>query len=347
MAPKRVRRFSTLMLLGCTFLLCFSREVLGQITMQQMPIYSGGAPSPAATTRNQAGVARAPSTTDMKIVPEDFPKLKLAPGFLVSLSVLDDSDFSGSFRIDERGDIVIPVLGRIHVVGETAGEATEQISNKLHAERMLNDPQVTLNIVEYIAPEVSILGEVPSPGRYPLLAPRRLIDILALAGGTTLLAGNEIRITSSGEPGAAPRVVHYSRGAEPKSIEDVYVQPGDTIQVKRAGVVYVLGAVTRPGGYVMQEDGTLNVLQAISLANGTSPTASTRTIYLLRRDVDGTEIDIALRYKGITEGKYRDVQLQATDVLYVPTSAMKSTLINSQGILAAAASASIYTAAVH
>jgi polysaccharide export outer membrane protein len=314
--------------------------------MQQMPNYSVGSPSPAASSRNQAGNMHGPSATEMKTVPEDFPKLKLAPGFLVSLSVLDDTDFSGSFRVDEQGDILIPVLGQIHLAGETAGEATEQMRKKLQAEQLLVDPQVTLNIVEYTAPEVAILGEVSSPGKYPLLAPRKLIDVLALAGGTTLLAGNEIRINFAKEPGA-PRIVHYSRGSDPESIANVYVQPGDTVQVKRAGIVYVLGAVNRSGGYVMLEEGTLNVLQAVSLANGTSPAASTGTIYLLRRNSDGTEIDMALRYKGIAKGKYRDVQLQAADVLYVPTSTMKAALLNSQGILSAAASSSIYVAAAH
>jgi polysaccharide export outer membrane protein len=125
------------------------------------------------------------------------------------------------------------------------------------------------------------------------------------------------------------------------------VKPGDTVQVKRAGIVYVLGAVNRPGGFVMQEEGTLNVLQAISLASGTSVTASTRTIYLLRRNADGTEVDIAVPYKNIANGKRTDMQLRATDVLYVPTSTFKSVMTNSQGILASAASASIYAAVVY
>jgi polysaccharide export outer membrane protein len=240
----------------------------------------------------------------------------------------------------------VPILGTIHVVGETAAEARGQIKKRLLDEQFLNDPQVTLTVVEYTAPEVTIVGEVTSPGKYALLVPRKLVEVLALAGGPTLLAGNEVQIISNSKP-AEPVLVHYSKGSDPQTIENVLVYPGDTVQVKRAGIVYVLGAVTRPGGYVMQEDGTLNVLQAISLANGTAATASTKTIYLMRRNADGTGVDIALPYKGITHGKYADVQLQATDVLFVPTSTMKSILINGQGILASAASASIYAVAVY
>jgi polysaccharide export outer membrane protein len=124
------------------------------------------------------------------------------------------------------------------------------------------------------------------------------------------------------------------------------VNPGDTVQVKRAGIVYVLGAVNRPGGFVMQEEGTLRVLQAISLASGTSIAASTRTIYLLRRNADGTEVDIAVPYKKIANGSSADMQLRATDVLFVPTSTFKAVLTNSQGILTSAASATIYSVAM-
>jgi len=159
-------------------------------------------------------------------------------------------------------------------------------------------------------------------------------------------AGNEVQITSS-RADIKPIEVHYSKATDPKAVENVIVQPGDTVQVKRAGIVYVLGAVTRPGGYVMQEEGTLTVLQAISLANGTAITASTRTIYLLRRNADGTEVKITLPYKKIAHGEHADMNLQATDLLYVPPSAIKEAFTDSQGILASATSASIYAVAIH
>jgi polysaccharide export outer membrane protein len=283
---------------------------------------------------------------ELRNIPEDIAGLKLAPGFLLSLNVLDDSDFSGNYRVNERGEIEVPVLGRLHVAGKTTTEVVEQIRKQLLSQQILKDPQVTLTLIEYSAADINILGEVTSPGKYPLLVPRNLIDVLALAGGTTLLAGNQISITRVGKS-EEPVTVSYSRGSDPKTIEKVVVHPGDTVQVKRAGIVYVLGAVTRPGGYVMQEEGTLSVLQAVSLANGTTPAASTKKIYLLHRNPDGTGVDMQLLYKGMTQGKYSDVQLRATDVLFVPTSTLKSIFINSQNILSAAASASIYAGTVH
>jgi polysaccharide export outer membrane protein len=141
--------------------------------------------------------------------------------------------------------------------------------------------------------------------------------------------------------------VHYSRTTDPDAVKLAIVNPGDTVLVKRAGIVYVLGAVMRPGGYVMQEEGTLSVLQAISLANGTALVAKTGTIYLLRRNADGSEVDIPLPYKKLIRGQSAEVQLQAKDVLYVPTSQVKTIFTNGSSILASSASASIYAVAVH
>jgi polysaccharide export outer membrane protein len=315
---------------------------VAQIGMQQ----TTGSQSAAPAGRSRQDAAAAMRGSALALVPADFAQLKLAPGFLLSLNVLDDPDFAGTFRIDQQGDIAVPVLGTIHVAGETASEARVNIQKMLLEDKILKDPQVDLSILEYSTPEVTIIGEVASPGKYPLLAPRKLVDVLAIAGGTTITAGNEVQIMR-GNSDAEPVLISYSKATNPKSVEDVLVHPGDTVQVKRAGIVYVLGAVARPGGYVMQEEGTLTLLQAISLANGTTLPASTGTIYLLRRNADGAEVDIALPLNKISHGKAADVQLHATDVLYVPTSKIKSTFINGASIMAATASATIYAAVIY
>jgi polysaccharide export outer membrane protein len=279
-------------------------------------------------------------------VPVDFEKLRLAPGFLLNLNVLEDSDFTGSFRIDEAGDVSIPVVGTLHVAGDTVNEARLKIRKALLDQQILKNPQVELALAEYIPSEVTIMGEINSPGKYPLLAPHKLVDVLAVAGGPTGLAGDQVLI-SNADSGAKPLTVHYSKMSDPKDVEGVIVRPGDTVQVMRAGIVYVLGSVNRPGGYIMQEEGSLDLLQAISLANGTSSTASTGTVFVLRRNQDGTAVQISMPYKKIVRGRSANVQLHAADIVYVPSSTFKEVLTNSQGILASAASASIYAVAVY
>lgn len=321
----------------------------GRSFAQQMPPASQNLNQPPSNlpsnNRVPPGVSNA-LHPELTAVPPDFADLKLAPGFLVTLDVLDDPDFDGDFRVDQRGDLALPILGSIHVDGQTASEAREQIQQRLLKDGILNSPQVNLTVVEYAASEVAILGEVTVPGRYPLLAPRSLTDVLALAGGLTVAAGNEIQISHTG---TAPQseTIHFSKATSAKVVQDTIVHPGDTVQVKRAGIVYVLGAVFKPGGYVMEEDGTLTLLEAISLADGTTLSASVGTIFLLRREPDGSAVRIELPLNQMQRGKRSDIQLHATDVVYVPNSKLKSAFINTQGILAAATSASIYATAVY
>jgi polysaccharide biosynthesis/export protein len=297
-------------------------------------------------SRPGSGVTGTFRNSELTVVPPDFAELKLAPGFLLALDVLDDTDFEGSFRVDQQGDLALPILGNVHVGGETASEARVQIEQRLVHDGILKNPQVNLTVVEYTAPEVTIIGEVTAPGRYPLLAPRSLTDVLALAGGLTITAGDEIRVTHAGA-NAKTDQIRFSKATSPGAVQDTIVHPGDTVQVMRAGIVYVLGAVNKPGGYVMEEDGTLTVLQALSLANGTTISASVGTIYLLRRDADGSSVRLELPLNKMQRGKTADLRLRATDILYVPNSKLKTAFTSTQGILAAATSASIYATAVY
>lgn len=316
---------------------------------QEMPANGSalnGLGSNVPNGRSASGGAGAFRNSELTVVPPDFAELKLAPGFLVALNVLDDPDFEGSFRVDQQGDLALPVLGNIHVGGETASEARVQIEQRLVHDGILKSPQVNLTVVEYTAPEVTIIGEVNSPGRYPLLAPRSLTDVLALAGGLTITAGDEIRITHAGASAKTDRI-RFSKATSPEVVQDTIVRPGDTVQVMRAGIVYVLGAVSRPGGYIMREDGTMTVLQAISSANGTIMAASVGKIYVLRQEPGGTAIRLELPLGKMQRGKFADMQLHPTDIVYVPNSRVKSVLTSSQSILASATSASIYAAAVY
>jgi polysaccharide biosynthesis/export protein len=323
---------------AAALLLLFASSGVAQLSAPQTSGSSAGGSSA------KPGASATMGSLGLSTVPEDFSKLTLAPGFLVSLNILDDSDFGGTFRVDQQGGITVPILGTIHVAGETVSDARVQIRNKLLEDRFLKDPQVNLAVLEYTPPEITIIGEVMSPGKYPLLSPRNLVDVLALGGGTTLTAANEVQITSASAE-RKPILVRYSRRTNPQLVDGVMVQPGDTVQVKRAGIVYVLGAVTRPGGFVMQEEGTLSVLQAIALAYGTTALASTSTVYILHPNSDGSVAYTRVPYKQMTRGRSANVPLQAADVLFVPTSKMKTIYSNTQQLMNQAAIASIYIAA--
>jgi polysaccharide export outer membrane protein len=121
----------------------------------------------------------------------------------------------------------------------------------------------------------------------------------------------------------------------------VLVRPGDTVFVPRAGIVYVLGAVNRPGGYVMQEDGQLNVAEALAMSGGTVMQANTAGLRVIRRNADGTVLDFPLSYDAIAKGTQAPLLLQPQDIVYVPMSKIKAILSDTTGIVSSAASAAI------
>lgn len=310
---------------------------LGQLLAQRPANSTGVSPATKGGLADAAGGAPATKPSE---VPKDFVDLRLGPGFLVGLNVLDDTDFVGEFRVDPQGYLPLPIIGSVHVGGETASEARAQITQVLLDKKILLNPQVNLSVLEYVAPQVILQGEVAIPGTYSLLAPRKLVDVLALGGGLTLLAGNQV-VIAHGNSALPPEIVSYSKASDPSLVENVMVQPGDTVQVRRAGVVYVLGAVVRPGGYVMQEDGKLNVLQAITLAFGSTPAASD-DIFILHQGEHGNNIETTFSYKQLREDKQMNIELAATDVVYLRPSTIKTILSVNSALLSAAASASVY-----
>lgn len=190
---------------------------------------------------------------------------------------------------------------------------------------------------------MTILGQVAHPGSVHVAAPRTLIDVLSLAGGLTETADRHIVVQRGGKDGERIRAFLSNR-ADDALNADVLVRPGDTVIVPKAGIVYVLGDVAHPGGYVMQNDSQLTVLQAIALAAGASKTASEKRVRLVR-NIDGISQSVDLPLHDMERGHSPDVALRADDILYVPFSLMKNISLGIANITAAASSAVIY--AVH
>jgi polysaccharide export outer membrane protein len=304
-------------------------------------------PSAASSTFSQAASQTGRQSGSnpngpLTAVPDDFSNLRLAPGFFLNVSVYDEPEFTTQVRVDEKGDISLPLLGTIHVAGKTIPEAQKEIQDKFRTAQILKDPQVTVNVEQYVSSNVTVLGEVQSPGRIQMLAPHSLLDVIGMAGGETNLAGDTIQVESPSEHGSTFHVYHYARGREENEARNVFVKPGDIVTVKRAGVVYVLGAVNRPGGYVMQEDGALNVAQALSLAMGTTMQAKISGIRVVRHDQNGNITEIPVAYKDIVGGKEKPLELEAQDIVYVPVSKLKSVFTAGSSIVGQTGAATIY-----
>jgi polysaccharide export outer membrane protein len=313
-------------------------QIAGSMSTQSMPGTSNG--SVPSTGKSGTGVqGMAPL-----VLPKDFSQLRIEPGDLLSVNVYDTPELTDAYRVDPDGNLTIPLCGKVKVQGLTAPEAAKLVETTLKDDQILVRPQVNVDVQQYAGEYVTVLGEVANPGRITVIAPTKLSDILAQAGGTTALAGSRIKIRQGADDSAPETEVHYSRTESTRETGTILMRPGDTVIVPRAGIVYVLGAVFRPGGYIMQEDGKLNAAEALAVAGGTLVQAKTSGLRVIRRNPDGTVLDFSLSYDGIAAGTQVPLELQAQDIVYVPMSKLKASLSDATGILSAATSAAIYTA---
>jgi len=265
----------------------------------------------------------------------------IGAGDLVEMSVFDTPELSGKLRVSNTGDIFLPLVGAFHVQGLKAEEAQTLIRQKFIDGGFLKDPQVTVFISEYATQGVSVVGEVRKPGIYPAFGAHRLLDYISLAEGLTPLAGTTISITHLGHP---DQLAHFKMvsGSVPGPENNPEILPGDTIFVEKTGLVYVVGDVVRPGGFPMDHDEHLTILQVVALAQGTNYTAAKGSVRLIRTTATGRE-EIPIDLKKIFASKAEDMALQDNDILFVPNSKARSALkAVASAAVPAAASATIY-----
>jgi len=274
--------------------------------------------------------------------PEGVADLMLAPGSLIDVKIFEEPDLNGSYRLDNQGQISIPLAGTIHLQSLTLSEAAAAIKAKLESAQVLKAPHVAVNIDEYSTQKIVVLGAVAAPGRFSVMGQRKLMDVLAMAGGETTLAGGEIVIHRSQNPPDVTDTVHYNHDTTDAAVLNVEINPGDTVLVKKAGIVYVLGSVFRPGGYPMQEAGQLNIDQALALAEGTLPEAKVKKILIIRKQPNGSLVTMVVDYKMLNSGESYPLQLKPQDIVYVPLSHWKYSLLHATQVAAGVATAAIY-----
>jgi polysaccharide biosynthesis/export protein len=267
--------------------------------------------------------------------------LLIGPGDLLHIQVYDTPEMEQHARVTDAGTIPFSFLGSVSVSGMTPEQAAEQIQHRLVAAGVMLHPQVTVRVEAYATQNVSVMGQVQKPGSYEIDTARKAVEVLALAGGLTDLADRHITIQRFG-PAKQKIEYYYSNAAQTALADDPMVYPGDTVIVSKAAVVYVLGDVSKPGGYPMStNDSRMTVLQAIALAGYANHTAAVGKSKLVRETTTGVQ-EIDLEIGAMQKGKKPDVGLLPDDVVYVPFSFMRNIGINGQGILASAASAAIY-----
>jgi polysaccharide export outer membrane protein len=288
------------------------------------------AQTPASTSPNQASVS----------APAPRASLKLGPGDLVHVTVYDMPELEQRFRVSDQGTATLALIGELKVAGMTADELGKEIATKLRDGEFAKRPSVTVMVDEYTTQGVAVVGEVTRPGIVPIYSGRSVLDILSAAGGLKETASTEILIRRQGQTGD-PERIQLGRDRQSLSGPMVEVNPGDQVVVPLAGIVYMLGDLNRPGGYVMSENGKISLLQALAMAGGITQTSAENSTRLLRATANGYE-ESSVALKDIMKGKKKDIELQPRDVVYVPFSGLKHALLGTQSILGAASTAAVF-----
>jgi polysaccharide biosynthesis/export protein len=309
--------YAPLQMQFCTQSLKISAVLFGLAAMAaaQSPGGNGTAASSAATPVAVASQSTMPGPSSLD------SGIRLGSGDLIEVNVYDVPELTTKTRVNDTGDIDLPLVNNVHVQGLTINDAEKVIEQRLDHGGFVRNPHVQVFVSEYLSDGTSVLGEVGRPGVYPVLGEQRLFNLISAAGGLSERAGKSITVTHKTEPDK-PIMVAISRNLEDHPESNIRVFAGDTIMVRRADVVYVVGDVARPSGFLMDNGGKLSVLQAIALAGGTTASAKLTGARIIRKGPTGvTEIPVSL--KKLLQAKSDDIPLQADDILFVPASARK------------------------
>jgi len=277
---------------------------------------TGQSPTAQATVPQDAGA----ETNGRRSHP---PAIDIGPGDLLDVVVFDTPELSSHVRVTQDGFANLPVIGRVDLSGLNADEAARKLEDELRSRNLMLEPHVTVFIVEYASQGATVSGEIRQPGIYPTLGKRRLLDMLAIAGGVSPTAGKVATIIHRDDPTHPQMIALQASPAHLAEQENPEIRPGDTIVVAKAGVVYIVGDVGKPGGFLVDNNERLSTAQAISLAGGPNKTAALSQTRLIRK-VNGGREEYMLDLAKLLKGQQADLKLNDGDIIWVPSSNFKT-----------------------
>ncbi len=244
------------------------------------------------------------------------------PGDLLDIRFFEVDDLDTQALISAAGEISLPLVGAVAVAGLTTSEIEGRIE-EVCRRNVIKEPQVTVSVAEFQSQPVTVIGAVREPGAYQLRGERRLLEVIAMAGGFDEEAGGRIKIQRGVDD-----VVTISIGellARPGRATNISIDAHDVVEVERSGVVYVVGAVEKAGGFPVRDQRPMTVLRALSLAQGLSQFSSPQNAVVIR-DLGSERHELPVALKDILRGRREDVVLEMDDILWVPDSRAKSVM---------------------
>jgi polysaccharide export outer membrane protein len=263
----------------------------------------------------------------------------LGPDDEINIHALHASEIADKpFRVDSTGYITVPMIGRVRAGGRTVEQLERELTSSLGS--YIREPEVAVRVTEFKSQPVSVLGSVKTPGVYHLRGRITLMEVLSAAGGLEPDSGGTVNITRRSECGAVPVDNARTDPSGHFSIGEVKLKPlmeaqnpannllvcaNDVLVVPRAKLVYVIGEVHKPGGFVLRDRESVSILEALSMSEGLLRTAGAKNARILRAQAGQAQRqEIPVNVNQILAGKAEDVKLRPDDILFVPDSKPKT-----------------------
>lgn len=283
---------------------------------------------------------------------------RVGPGDVLSIRVSGVREFDQSLRVSNSGRVRVPFVGIMYTAGMTTTELEREIAQKIRDFELVNEPQVRVQVEQYRAWPVHVVGEVTTPGQFVITGEMYVLDLIAKAGGLANSA-DEIgilyrrgasrpsvtaRLTAGPPPDdvppppvseAPPTGPPSDAQVIPINLDDlregkrpelnIRLQGGDVLYVPRrkGRNIFIIGDVRVPGAYALPRHGTISAAQAVIYAGGTLVTAKNSAAFLMRHDENGVRQAIPIDFIEIIKGKKPDIPVQEDDIIFVPLSPTK------------------------
>jgi polysaccharide biosynthesis/export protein len=217
-------------------------------------------------------------------IPSEY---RLGPGDVVRITVYNNPDLTTEAQITQQGRITFPLIGEVQIGGTEKGQAEQLIARRLGEGGFVVKPQVNVLVLGFKSQQISVLGQVNRPGKYPIEQASTLADLLAMAGGISQTGADVItHITRLEDGKTTKRDINIHEALRTGEMDKNFpVSNGDIIFVPRAPLFYIYGEVQRPGAYRLEKE--MTVMQALSVGGGLNLRGTERGIRINRHSNNG------------------------------------------------------------
>jgi polysaccharide biosynthesis/export protein len=350
----------------------------GSIRAQGLPARKPASPTGGETTQQFNQRLEESSKPLSHTLPEPSDsESRIGPDDLLDITVFEAPDLNRTLRVSANGEISFQLLGAIKAGGLTPRQLELILQESLRRTYM-KDPHVGVFVRELQSHPVSVVGAVKRPGVFQIRGTKTVLELLSMAEGLADDAGDTVlvmrgasvshSIGKENEGTASPRTVPEAGAIAvtriptddvPDEIVEINlkslmdsvdpgfnlpIHPGDIVKVPRAGIVYVVGEVKKPGGFVLRNNENITVLQALALAEGLTRTSLKSQARIIRTDqATDKRIETPIDLGKILASKSSDTLLQPNDILFVPDSSAKSAFYRgAEAVLSTATGVAIY-----